>query len=160
VLAAAWVPLALAAAAAAGGGPPGGDPPPPLAPAATTMTFVGKLKSGPESARIGLVSDGQAADIFPIVNSVFNGRPNDSDWLISFRLVDRFGVPLAGVPVVFTAESGGGSIACSNPAGCADAATDITGKAGALVTLGPNTGEQVFAAAAGGLTVRFYAEVQ
>ena len=106
-----------------------------------------------------IVSDGQPADIFPIVNGSFTGKANDSDWLIAFRLVDRFGIPLAHVPVEFRAGAGGGKIACSNPNGCADAETDVSGKAGALVTLGPDS-QQTFTAEAAGLTVEFFATVQ
>jgi hypothetical protein len=107
-----------------------------------------------------IVSDGQPADIFPIINGSFTGKANDSDWLIAFRLVDQFGIPLAHVPVEFRAVSGGGKIACSDPNGCADAETDVSGKAGARITLGPDTGQQVFSAVAGGLTVDFVATVQ
>ena len=106
------------------------------------------------------VSDGVPSDIFPIVHGAFTGAPNDTDWKLAFRLVDQFGIPLANVPVEWMVVSGGGQIACSLPAGCADAATGTGGEAGALVTLGPDPGTQVFAAQAGDLTIEFTATVQ
>ncbi|MGI8989367.1 MAG: S8 family serine peptidase [Bryobacteraceae bacterium] len=68
---------------------------------------------------------------------------------IGFRLIDRFGVPVPNIPVRFRVVSGGGSITQ------ADANTDVDGNAAALIALGPQAGDQFFAADAGGLTQEF-----
>src|SRR5262249_48432079 len=93
-----------------------------------------------------LVSDGVPYNIFPLINANFVGLVNDPDpFLVGFKLIDRYGVPLANVPVQFQVVSGGGSI------GSSDAQTDRLGIAAALVSLGPQEGDQVFTAQAGGL---------
>ena len=97
-----------------------------------------------------LVGNGVAANILPIINGAFTGVVNDPYyWLIGFKLVDRYGVPVTNTPVQFNVASGGGSISAADPN------TDRLGIAAADVFLGPTLGDQVFTATAGGLTVEF-----
>jgi uncharacterized protein (TIGR03437 family) len=56
----------------------------------------------------------------------------------ALKLVDSYGVPVAGWPVSFSVVSGGGSILD------ADTRTDAEGVAGADAALGPHVGTQVF----------------
>jgi hypothetical protein len=96
-----------------------------------------------------LVGDGVPYNIFPVAQGSFIGAPNDTDWLIAFKLIDRYGVPVTSYPVTFHIVSGGGKITQGDPT------TDKTGIAGAFVNLGPQPGDQIFNATAGGLTVEF-----
>jgi hypothetical protein len=102
-----------------------------------------------------LVSSGAGADLVPIsgIDGV-SGVPGESGLLLSFKLIDRFGVPVPNAPVLFRVVSGGGRIALG------DASTDVFGIAAALVDLGPLVGEQQFSAQAAGLTLDFFARVQ
>jgi hypothetical protein len=77
------------------------------------------------------VSDAIPGDVFPVIHGTFTGQTGDTDWKIAFRLVDQYGIPLANTPVEWSVVSGGGQIACSMAAGCADAATGAGGGAGA-----------------------------
>ena len=97
-----------------------------------------------------LVGNGQASSIFPVINAEFTGVPGDQDWLIGFRLVDQFGVPVANAPAQFRVVAGGGAIVE------ADGATDRLGIAAAFVDFGSSRGDQIFSATAGGLTVEFF----
>jgi uncharacterized protein (TIGR03437 family) len=63
---------------------------------------------------------------------------NQGDDAILIRLIDDWGVPLAGYPISFTVASGGGTIFD------ADTVTNADGVAGAGVTLGPYMGNQEF----------------
>lgn len=101
-----------------------------------------------------IATDDKPEDILPIVNGEFSGKPGEKNWEIAFRLLDYWGVPVANVPVTFSVKSGGGSIQS------ADASTGTGGEAAALVTLGPDTGKQVFVASAGGMELEFYADVR
>jgi hypothetical protein len=96
-----------------------------------------------------LVGDGVPYNIFPVAQGSFIGAPNDIDWLIAFKLIDRYGVPVTSYPVTFNILSGGGIITKG------DENTDKLGIAGAHVNLGPQPGDQIFNATAGGLTVEF-----
>ncbi len=71
------------------------------------------------------------------------------DGEIAFQVTDRFGVPVANLPVTFSARSGGGSISQ------ADQMTDAYGIAAAEATFGPKPGTNTFVARAGSLTVTF-----
>ncbi|HWQ57357.1 MAG TPA: S8 family serine peptidase [Bryobacteraceae bacterium] len=97
-----------------------------------------------------LVGDGVANNIFPVINGEFTGVINDIDWLIGFKVVDRYGVPVVNAPVQFRVVSGGGRISEG------DAATDKLGIAAAWVDLGNVYGDQIFSATAGGLTTEFF----
>ncbi len=101
-----------------------------------------------------LVGDGTPYDMFPVHNPGFTGGVGDNAsnnlaWLIAFRLVDRYGVPVVNTPVQFSVLSGGGSIALGDPA------TANYGLAGANVNLGATQGDQFFQATAGGLSYTF-----
>jgi hypothetical protein len=97
-----------------------------------------------------LVGDGVAANIIPIAGGSFTSAVSDPvTWLLAFKLVDRYGVPIVNAPVQFKVVSGGGSITQG------DAATDRLGIAGAFALVGSTPGDQVFTATAGGLTVEF-----
>ena len=95
-----------------------------------------------------LVGDGVPAQIFPVAEGSFTGVVNDRNWLIAFRLLDRYGVPVTKYPVQFQVVKGGVITA-------GDPATDPVGVAGALVNLGAQPGEQVFTGTAGNLKVEF-----
>jgi minor extracellular serine protease Vpr len=96
-----------------------------------------------------VVGDGVPFNIFPIAQGSFTGVVRDVDWLLAFKLQDRYGVAVANQPVNFQVKSGGGVITQG------DQLTDKTGIAAALVNLGTQAGDQIFTAAAGGLTVEF-----
>src|SRR5437867_6518884 len=87
--------------------------------------------------------------MFPIVHASFSGVVRDVDWLLAFKLQDRYGVAVAKQAVRFQVKSGGGVITEG------DLATDPTGIAAAFVNLGAQAGDQIFTATAGGLTVEF-----
>ncbi len=98
-----------------------------------------------------IVSDGRPGNAFPVLHGEFTGVVNDPiPWVIAFKLVDRFGLPVTNAPVRFSVVDGGGSVKRG------DAATDKVGIAAAEVLLGPRTGDQIFRAEAGGYTVDFY----
>ena len=67
---------------------------------------------------------------------------------LGFELVDRYGVPITDQAPVFNVFTGGGSI------NVAYTTTD-QGMGFALVNIGPQPGDQIFTATAGGLTVEF-----
>lgn len=97
-----------------------------------------------------LVGDNTPFNIVPLRGFDFNGEVSKA---VSpfFKVLDRYGVPVSNVSVVWPANQirGGGRI---------DAAfgdTDALGIHEARVILGPQVGEQEFVANAGGLTVRF-----
>ncbi len=102
-----------------------------------------------------LVGDGTPYNAFAVRGDGFVGLVGQRDVLIAFKVIDRYGVPIQNAPVVFRVTRGSGRIACSLAAGCADAATDRLGIAGAFVTLGGQTGDQQFTAEVGGLTIPF-----
>ncbi len=70
--------------------------------------------------------------------------------LLLAKVVDRHGAPVAGLPMDFTAVSGGGAIYA------ADSQTDLFGVIAADVDLGPAPGAQNFSVTGGGLTVPFF----
>ena len=125
-------------------------------PAAGSYEGILKVQAGGTTLRVPylyIASDGQPFDIFPLFPAwgEFTGAPG-SMWRIVFRVVDAWGLPVSNVPVTFSG-TGAGTI------DAADAATDLTGKAAADVTLGSATGDQTFTASAGGLQVQFYVTV-
>jgi hypothetical protein len=102
-----------------------------------------------------MVGDNVGADLVPVVGGLgFAGVPGEKGILLSFKLIDRFGVPVSNAPVRFRVASGGGLIERG------DATTDVFGIAAALVDLGPVIGEQQFSADAAGLTIDFYGRAQ
>lgn len=96
-----------------------------------------------------LVGSGVPADIYPVYDGSFTGGPGDTGWLLGFRVVDQFGIPVAHQAVTWQVASGGGTFTL------VDQQTDVFGGAAARASLGPNPGPQVFTATAGGLTVQF-----
>jgi uncharacterized protein (TIGR03437 family) len=101
-----------------------------------------------------LVASGTAADIIPVTNGTFFGGVGDSGatgtaWLLSFRLLDSYGVPVLNTPALFTVNQGGGSIYEG------DSQTHLYGLAAAQVNLGLQPGEQIVSGTAGGLTYKF-----
>ncbi|MCS6952920.1 MAG: hypothetical protein NZM33_08685 [Bryobacteraceae bacterium] len=98
------------------------------------------------------VSDGIPFHAYALLGNGFVGYPGQRPVVGRFlilRLLDRYGVPLQGIPVTFRAALGGGSIQA------ADAWTDRLGIAAAIPILGPELGPQRFVADAGGLRVEF-----
>ena len=94
------------------------------------------------------VGDGVPYNIFPVAGgSFFTAVSTLQSWL-AFELVDRYGVPVTAQAPVFNVVTGGGSI---------DAAYTTTsqGIGFAEVNIGAQPGDQIFTAAAGGLTVEF-----
>jgi uncharacterized protein (TIGR03437 family) len=98
-----------------------------------------------------VVGDGVAYNIQCIIDCSFTGAPNDTGWLVAFRVVDQYGVPVASTPVGFKIQAGGGKF---NSLG-GDTITDKLGNAGAFFDLGPSQGDQIFVGGAGGLTQEF-----
>lgn len=98
-----------------------------------------------------IVSDNMPYNAYPLLGYDFEGVVNSylPGRLIALKVTDRYGAPVANVPVRFRATLGDGRIEA------ADRTTDIYGIAAARVVLGPLLGEQQFVAEAGGLTVRF-----
>ncbi len=97
-----------------------------------------------------LVGSGVPANIIAITGLGFDGTVGERipQGLLSFKLVDGNGVPVANVPVTFTALSGG---SLQN----VDPATDVNGVAGASPILGALPGTYSFMATGGGLRVTF-----
>jgi uncharacterized protein (TIGR03437 family) len=88
---------------------------------------------------IYVVGDGAFSDVAGS-SGVTDGTAgqNQFDDSLIVRLIDGFGVPLAGYPISFTVVSGGGSVFH------ADTRTNAEGVAGAGLILGPYLGIQVF----------------
>ena len=112
------------------------------------------VQGGGNSLRVPYLymrGDGNAFNIFALLGDANDCTVSQQipDGAVVFKVVDDFGVPVAGLPVQFAVTSGGGSI--SQP----DAKTDVNGLAGATATCGPNPGAVEFTGAAGGLTVTF-----
>jgi uncharacterized protein (TIGR03437 family) len=98
-----------------------------------------------------MVASGTAANIFPIAgDGVVGTAGKPLPELLIFKLVDNFGLPVRNTDVQFRVTQGGGRIES------ADARTDIYGIAAADPDLGPDVGDQVYTATAGGLTVTFF----
>ena len=98
-----------------------------------------------------LVGDGSANNAIALSGDGFVGIASGatSPGMLAIKVVDRFGVPVNNLPVIFQSTTGG-SI------GFADAHTDVYGLATAQeLTLGSQPGEQQFTATAGGMTVSF-----
>jgi uncharacterized protein (TIGR03437 family) len=96
-----------------------------------------------------LVGDGAAFNIFPLRGYEFEGNVNELLGNLTFKVVDRYGVPVPSLAVTFRSTLGGGSIDTATPT------TDDLGIGEASVYLGAQLGEQEFSAQAGGLTVYF-----
>ena len=95
-----------------------------------------------------LMGDGVAANAIPLTGFGFEGQVNGRRRL-TFKLVDKYGVPVRGTAVRWSATLGGGSIRTALES------TDALGIADASVNLGPRFGEQEFLAEAGNLKIYF-----
>jgi uncharacterized protein (TIGR03437 family) len=113
-----------------------------------------------------VVGSGVPYDIFAFQNGSPSGIPSpcwdsNSDFrfylctfLLGFRIVDSYGVPVANYPVSFQILTGGGKFDTDPQLG-RDSITGKLGDAGAWVDFGPKQGDQIFSGTAGGLTQRF-----
>ena len=104
-----------------------------------------------------MFGSGVPADLIPLTGSSTEGTVGGgiADGLISLRVVDSNGLPVAGVPVSFLARSGASFSQ-------ADSATDAYGIAAAQPVLGSQAGTYTFTATAAGgrLSYSAYARVQ
>lgn len=98
-----------------------------------------------------IAGDGFPGNVVPIMGDGFVGTVNEltPDGAVVFKVIDRYGAPVSGVPVQWAVTQGGGKLSS------ADSFTDSYGFAGANAYLGPQPGTQQFAARAAGVTVTF-----
>jgi minor extracellular serine protease Vpr len=95
-----------------------------------------------------LVGDSATDNALPLRGASFVAEANQR-LRLAFKLVDRYGVGVSGVPVTFRPTVGGGAIdVVVTP-------TDSLGIAEATVFVGPQLGEQEFIASAGGFDLVF-----
>jgi minor extracellular serine protease Vpr len=97
-----------------------------------------------------LVGNGVAANMIPLTNGSFEGVVGGPIYgsIISFRLVDAYGVPVTGAPVSFTTRGG---VTLQS----ASTATDAYGIAYAVPILPPAAGRCFITAVAGGMHMTF-----
>lgn len=74
-----------------------------------------------------VVGNGVPDEVIPLTGTGFSGAPGSPNF-VAFKVVDIYGIPVAGLPVMWS-ESPGGTAA-------GDSATDANGVASALLTLG------------------------
>jgi minor extracellular serine protease Vpr len=99
-----------------------------------------------------LVSDRNPYNFLPLQDVFFTSMVSDPGWWpLSFRITDRYGIPVLGTQVNWSVVSGGGKIQSADPQ------TQAFGNAGAHVLVGPQLGDQVFRAAAAGVNYDFTA---
>jgi minor extracellular serine protease Vpr len=98
-----------------------------------------------------VVGDGVPYDIIPTAGNGDTGiaGQSNSEGVLVFQVLDRYGIPVSALPVQFAVTSGGGTLPQS------DKSTDSYGFAGSLDTLGPTPGVNVFTATAGALATTF-----
>jgi uncharacterized protein (TIGR03437 family) len=89
------------------------------------------------------VPDGTPFNILPILNQGFEGDPG-AERTLTFKVTDRFGLPVSGLRFDFQPTLGGGRVVELTLA-----ATDDLGIGEAIVELGPQIGEQEFFARVG-----------
>jgi uncharacterized protein (TIGR03437 family) len=97
-----------------------------------------------------LSGPGSPFNIYPVINGNFTPVVNDQQWLVAFKVIDQFGIPVSGLGVNLTTNSGGNI-------GDFDNQTDKLGIAGGFVNVGASPGDQVFTGSAGGLSTDFFA---
>ena len=105
-----------------------------------------------------VVGDGRVANLIPLTGTFSEGLVNEgiSDGIISFRIVDTYGVAVPNVAATFTARNGAGIRQ-------ADAKSDQFGIAAAEAILGPTPNTTyTFTGSAGGIPTSFsaYARVR
>ncbi|HLN02209.1 MAG TPA: S8 family serine peptidase [Bryobacteraceae bacterium] len=79
------------------------------------------------------------------------------DGALAFQLIDQWGVPVSGIPIIWTVNTGGGSIS-SDPNqtdSTTEAAPGVPGFGFASAACGPTPGPQEFMATVGGMQVLF-----
>lgn len=98
-----------------------------------------------------IVPEGAPFNALALLSNNFDGVVNSQvPGRLTFKVIDRFGVPVASAPVRYGVTLGGGRIVVANDR------TDELGIAEASqALLGPELGEQEFAAQTGNLTVYF-----
>jgi uncharacterized protein (TIGR03437 family) len=86
-----------------------------------------------------VVGDGRPNDMIPLTGFAFDGSVGQGipDGVMSFMVVDQYGVPVANAPVTWTADRGSGITFSFQ-----DSTTDSNGLAFAQPTLGPTAGAQ------------------
>ena len=95
------------------------------------------------------VGNGAPYNIFPVVNGSFATTVSTPQCCyLGFELVDQYGVPIPAQAPLFNVVTGGGTITTAYT-------TTNQGIGFALVGTGPQPGDQIFTATAGGLTVEF-----
>jgi len=107
-----------------------------------------------------LVGDGVPNNLISIAGDADDGTAGDQSagGYVILRIIDRYGVPITGLPVAFSATSGGGRLTATCLTVCSAAnATDNYGTAAAEMFLGPNPGNNIYTATAGSLTATFTA---
>jgi len=107
-----------------------------------------------------LVGDGVPKNLISIAGNGDDGTvgQQSAGGYIILQIVDQYGVPVLRLPVTFSVTSGGGGLTPVCFAICAAASdTDNYGTAFAELFLGPNPGNNVYTATAGGLSATFTA---
>lgn len=107
-----------------------------------------------------LVGDGVSVNLTPLLGDFNDGTVGQAipDGVLAFMITDRFGLPVASLPVSFRATAGGtlASLSTPNVSGTTlSTTTDRYGIAYALATLGAQPATYTFNATAGGLTYQF-----
>lgn len=123
------------------------------APAAGAYSGVITVQGGLNSLRIPYQffgPSGAAANLIPLSGDFFDGTTGGGspEGLITIKLVDAVGLPVAGAPVTWSAGSGA---AVMNT----DTVTNSFGIAAAQPILGPQPGNYSYRATAGGMTHSF-----
>lgn len=100
------------------------------------------------------VPDGVPWDVVPLSGLQYAATTNDViPQGLAFRIIDEFGVPVAGVPVTFATVNGAGVITRS------DAATNGDGVATADLAIGPSPGAETFEARTRDFDIPFFVSV-
>jgi uncharacterized protein (TIGR03437 family) len=112
------------------------------------------ITGGPTRLRVPylyLVGDGVPQNIVPLLGFGFDGPVGQvtPDGGIGFKVIDRYGVPVAGLAARFRVSQGGGQVRDADPV------TNSDGVATAIAILGDTPGDQQFVGSAGGLSAPF-----
>lgn len=117
-------------------------------PAAGEYSGMLSVQGGPAPLRIPyeyFVGSGAASNLIPLTGDNFDGTVGQGipDGILSFKLVDQYGVPVSGAAVTWTARNGGSIVA-------SDSTTDSNGIATAQPQLGSQPGSYSFTAVTSG----------
>ncbi|HEV2688880.1 MAG TPA: S8 family serine peptidase, partial [Bryobacteraceae bacterium] len=123
-------------------------------PAAGAYSGAITIQGGPVPLRVPylfLAGNSISDNLTAINGDGFDGTVGQAipDGTIAIKLIDRFGVPVAGSPVTFRAAVGGGTLQT------VDAQTNVYGVATAVPILGSQPGNYDFSVSADGLTWDF-----